>query len=1116
MNESFDYIIVGGGTSGLVVAARLSEDADVRVLVIEAGTDQRTNPSLITPGLIAGAYTHDGFIWPFKSVPQEHLNNRHLRQDTGKVLGGSSVTNFLMAMFPSRQNLDSWEKLGNKGWSFDDLRPYLKKFSTTQSPSETVREKLGGLSYYQEELSGDGPVQFSYDDEYNDVSASWFKTFANLGLEMKTDPRAGSAVGAFQNPSSIDHRNRTRSSAATAYYSEAIAKRPNLVVLTGTTVQKIATVAHADHVVATGVQVQGQDGRIRTIAAKREVILAAGALRSPQLLELSGIGDRKLLESLGIPVVVDNPNVGEHMQDHLMTAQQFPVRKGMPSRDALRDPELFQAAADEYAKTNKGLLGSMGVSAAYVPMADRAGVMSPASRKALFDRHLGQGTSAGRAREYALLRELLESPEAPAVQYMCFPGSLTVTPRPDTLTDMFTSTAPYDCIGIMTLLNHPFSRGSVHVVAADPAAESAPAWDPRYCSHPLDLEILARSVQFVERIVETAPFRDVVDPRLRRIPDVVADDLERARAIVRDRTVSCFHISGSCGMRPREHGGVVDPRLRVYGTANLRVVDASIFPLEPLGNIQTTVYAVAEKAADIIKEDRRAGASEPHLEQHRGDGTEHHLKVALAPFAIDQPLKCISSASSHRDRYLAFLQWIIHGRRDGERPDLRGRPRRSGGSADQAAQCRYLYEHFTSRGVCAKCGTGAASLQCAKCLVTEGGHPLVVTFYCSVGCQAADLCYHRQVCQPLKRFHRAACLARDLYARLAEATYVNGPVDTICADDPGLVHITRDPAFDRILRGDSMIVPFQRDRFDNPDHAIAALYDIHGPHQTQATSAGRSFLNMFIRTQCVRMREVHFRPKNAAFGYASTVPVSVGRGYAAVYSMLEEHGVVVATLRTGHEVVVDVAGAQFGWREPMALWHDYLRVRCQQITHETEAVGAACRAFRRAQGPHSPLAAVRSLRRAVMVRVVNEVMAWVLREHRSFSHFLRQPDATYRAAHDAAVAIAERVCAEELAASHRLGLFRLFRLFNGGVKVTRTWEEAAEMQEMWLTDEEIGQVDNEDPERRAIRLIDMYEHKVRRFYRDTGVDAMHRYGRRKMSMTADGQNEGIPDPNWST
>ncbi|KAI1630648.1 hypothetical protein F4809DRAFT_659839 [Biscogniauxia mediterranea] len=545
------------------------------------------------------------------------------------------------------------------------------------------------------------------------------------------------------------------------------------------------------------------------------------------------------------------------------------------------------------------------------------------------------------------------------------------------------------------------------------------------------------------------------------------------------------------------HEDIIDDRLRntIVASALSEFVQAQV--QEPTNDpLATCVWRLAKQ-----------------LDQHHGADTEHHLKVTLAPFAIDQPLKSISSTSSHRDRYLAFLKWIIHGRRDDERPDLRGRPRRSGGgSPSQQAQCSYLYEHFTNHRLCAKCGTGSASLQCAKCLVTEDGHPLVVTYYCSVGCQAADLCYHRQVCQPLKRFHRAARLARDLYARLAEATYVNGPVDTICAD-AGLVHVARDGSFDRILRGDSMIVPFERDRFDNPDHAAAALYDIQGPHQTQATSAGRSFLNMFIRTQCVKVREVHFRPKNAAFGYAGTVPVSVGRGCAAaVYSMLEEHGVFVATLRTGHEVVVDVAGAQFGWREPMALWHDYLRVRCQQITHETEGVGRACRAFRRAQGPHSPLAAVRGLRRAVMVRVVNEVMAWVVREHRSFFHFVRQPDAAYRAAHDTAVAIAERVCAEEVDANHRLGLFRLFRLFNGGVKVTRTWEEAAQMQEMWLTDEEIAQVDeNEDPERRAIRLIDMYEHKVRDYYRDTGVDAIHQSARQDVSMIACRQRDESAD-----
>ncbi|KAJ8126808.1 hypothetical protein O1611_g6832 [Lasiodiplodia mahajangana] len=324
MSESYDYVVVGGGTAGLVVAARLTEDADVRVLVIEAGADKRSDPSLETPGLVAGAYADDRFIWPFQSTPQPELHGRHLRQDTGKVLGGSSLTNFMMAMFPSRKNLDTWSKMGNKGWSYNDLAPYFQKFSTSHPPSKAIRETLGGLGYYQEDMTGNGPIQLSFDDQYSVMNEKWFQTFAHLGLEMKTDPRTGKAIGAFQNSSTIESGKNTRSSSVTAYYTDEIAKRPNLKVLLETTVQKITTETRDGLVVATGVEVKDKEGKVTTITAKNEVVLAAGTVRTPQLLELSGIGDRDLLESLGINVLIDNPNVGEHMQDHLMTSQQFP------------------------------------------------------------------------------------------------------------------------------------------------------------------------------------------------------------------------------------------------------------------------------------------------------------------------------------------------------------------------------------------------------------------------------------------------------------------------------------------------------------------------------------------------------------------------------------------------------------------------------------------------------------------------------------------------------------------------------------------------------------------------------------------------------------------------
>jgi choline dehydrogenase-like flavoprotein len=157
----------------------------------------------------------------------------------------------------------------------------------------------------------------------------------------------------------------------------------------------------------------------------------------------------------------------------------------------------------------------------------------------------------------------------------------------------------------MTILNHPFSRGSVHITSND--VKSLPVWDPAYNTNPLDMELFARSMQFVEKLVDPGtPFGSLLKAGGKRLPEIVAEDLEKAKEIVRQRQISVFHVSGSCAMLPRDQGGVVDDRLRVYGVRGLRVVDASVFPLEPSGNLQSTVYAVAERAADIIKEDRAA------------------------------------------------------------------------------------------------------------------------------------------------------------------------------------------------------------------------------------------------------------------------------------------------------------------------------------------------------------------------------------------------------------------------------------------------------------------------------------------------------------------------------
>lgn len=238
-------------------------------------------------------------------------------------------------------------------------------------------------------------------------------------------------------------------------------------------------------------------------------------------------------------------------------------------------------------------------------MADSSGVLSLEARskffetmtEALTDEESGRCSKADRQ----VIRNVLETTNEPTYQLMLFPTQLIIPETPRSVSDYITPTEPENYITVMLFLNHPFSRGTCHI--ASPNVEDKPVWNPQYNSENIDMELLARGVQFVERLVGTKPFSNILKTNGKRLQSY-ATDLEAAKEVVRNRQISVFHLSGSASMRPQEAGGVVDTRLRVYGVRNLRVVDASVFPLEPSGNIQSTVYAVAERAADILKEDR--------------------------------------------------------------------------------------------------------------------------------------------------------------------------------------------------------------------------------------------------------------------------------------------------------------------------------------------------------------------------------------------------------------------------------------------------------------------------------------------------------------------------------
>ena len=511
----------------------------------------------------------------------------------------------MMWLHPSRAGIDAWAKLGNPGWTYDDLAPYFSKSCRTHPPERPVADLVGLDEHVDASLAGKGPVHISWGDGYDAATnGAWLESFAQLGHKMTADMRTGKAIGAFQSPASIDPATKTRSYAASAYLGPDVRRRPNLTVMTRALAKRIVLEKQAGgEIAATGVVVQSDDGE-QIISARAEVILAAGALQSPQLLELSGIGRRDILENHGIEVVLENPNVGEHVQDHAVVTQSFEVNDGIPSGDVLRDPNVLDAVMKLYATSQAGPMGQSTLSSAYIPLADEKGILPAEERKRLFDEYVPVAADTpGWAEEFNLIRSIVEPLDEPTVQYIMFPGQLTVEPQPADVNSVFRPSVPGNYVSVVTVLNHPFSRGTVHIASGDAAVK--PKWDPRYLSHALDLEVLARHVQFVEGLVTKGPFAAAFKPGGARMPDLVADSLARAREIVRRRQISVFHPSGSCAMRPRARGGVVDPRLCVHGVARLRIVDASVFPLEPLGNIQSVVYAVAERAADLIKEDRK-------------------------------------------------------------------------------------------------------------------------------------------------------------------------------------------------------------------------------------------------------------------------------------------------------------------------------------------------------------------------------------------------------------------------------------------------------------------------------------------------------------------------------
>ncbi|MEZ5843146.1 MAG: GMC family oxidoreductase N-terminal domain-containing protein [Hyphomicrobiaceae bacterium] len=537
MTREFDYIIVGAGTAGSVLAARLTENGRHTVLLLEAGgSDKRL---WIQMPIGYGKAFYDRRVnWCYYTEPVDSLGGRRIYWPRGKVIGGSSSINAMVFVRGHPADYDDWRAAGNPGWSFDDVLPYFRRLENNAAGAGPLRGTNGPL-HITDIADAAHPICRQFIDAGVEAGLQYNRDFNGASLD---------GVGHYQ----ITTRAGLRMSTARAWLDPA-RRRPNLAIETGAHATRI----RFDGRRATGVAFR-MDGSERIASARREVIVAAGAIGSPALLQQSGVGPRALLADLAIPVVCAREGVGANLQDHL--SQRIAFRSRVPTLNGILRP----------------LVGKIGAGLDYVLR--RRGPLS---------------LSVNQAGAFVRTRPGLDRPD---LQIYFQPLSYTTAPpgkrpmmAPDPFPGFLMSASP--C--------RPRSRGTLAIVSPDPTV--APCISPGYLGHAGDLDDLVGGVMFLRRLAGMPSLASVIAEELAPGPAVATP--EAVADYVRHNASTVFHPCGTCRMGPDDGGSVVDARLRVHGLSGLRVADASIFPNITSGNTNAPVVMVAEKASDMILAD---------------------------------------------------------------------------------------------------------------------------------------------------------------------------------------------------------------------------------------------------------------------------------------------------------------------------------------------------------------------------------------------------------------------------------------------------------------------------------------------------------------------------------
>ncbi|RYP09615.1 hypothetical protein DL764_001157 [Monosporascus ibericus] len=576
LGPTYDYVIVGGGTAGMAVAGRLSASLpSASILVIEAGPEAFEEQTVFVPGM-KGLALGGALDWGFTTTPQEGANGRVLSQNRGKVLGGSSAINLMTYDRAAAVEYDDWEGLGNDGWNWDAFqRAMLKAENFTGVNTE---------HYGQDGVGTSGPVKAVINRNIPAHQETWIPTMQGLGIEHNLESLNGSVNGVMYQPSSIDPDRWVRSYSANAYLPLS---GPNLAIWTNTRVAKVnlkKAKCGAQH--ATGVTLTNGT----TVAARREVILSAGSLQTPGLLELSGIGRKSVLSAAGIKQLVDLPGVGENLQDHIRLSTSYQLKDGFTSFDKLRyDPAFAAEELARYLAGNPGMYDYTGSAYAFANWAQALGDDAAADLLALAEAAVAEDASTANA----LKLKRMSDPQVPQLEIIFSDGYTGVKGYPAASSELFGA----NIFTLITAIMHPFSRGSVHIGSASVADN--PVINPNYLSHEYDVEAAVQAVKYARKIAATEPMASLWTAEYEPGLEAAQTD-DEIREYVRRTVLSIFHPVGTAAMLPKKDGGVVDARLRVYGTKNLRVVDASVMPVLISAHIATAVYGIAEMAAEMI------------------------------------------------------------------------------------------------------------------------------------------------------------------------------------------------------------------------------------------------------------------------------------------------------------------------------------------------------------------------------------------------------------------------------------------------------------------------------------------------------------------------------------